>query len=197
MLQELSHESDEKSRARLFDLLMQYAFVERDVVLASGQKSSFYLDCRQVYFRGEAQYIIGELFFKKMAEMELLRKSFDACGGMAMGSIPLSCALTAAAFRRGRELPGFAVRKEAKDHGMEVLIEGNACLHQGASVLIVEDVVTTATSAIKAVEALRAHGVVVDTLFAIVDRNQGGLENLSNIGVKLHSLFSRKDFVRD
>lgn len=178
--------------SKLFHLLERFAIERREVTLASGQKSNIYIDCRQVYFRGEAQFIIGELFFEKMQSLEV-NGTFDACGGMAMGSIPLSCALSAASFRRGRELPGFAVRKSAKDHGMMSVVEGSRAILPKSRVLIVEDVVTTASSSIAAIAEVRKLGATVDSLFAIVDREQGARENLLEIGVTLHAIFTLKD----
>lgn len=187
-------ESTNELSTRLFALLKQFAFERREVKLASGQTSNVYLDCRQVYFRGEAHFLIGELFYQKMLELEKTA-SFGACGGMAMGSIPLAMALSAAAFRRGRELPGSAVRKEVKEHGMSAKIEGNKCLEPGMRVLILEDVVTTASSALAAITELRNAGLNVDTMLALVDREQGGRENLKAAGIELHSLYSLNDFM--
>lgn len=184
----------EHLKPKLFALLEQFAIERREVKLASGQSSSIYIDCRQVYFRGEAQFIIGELFFNQLRSLEI-NDPFNTCGGMAMGSIPLSCALSLAAFRRGRELPGFAVRKTAKDHGMMSLVEGNSVLKANDRVLMVEDVVTTASSSILAIEAVRALGCRVDTVLAIVDREQGARENLARHDVNLHALFTLKEFV--
>lgn len=192
----ISTVGNDELKTRLYLLLERFAIERREVKLASGQVSNIYIDCRQVYFRGEAQFIIGELFFKKMLEVECESNGFDACGGMAMGSIPLSTALSAAAFRRGRELPGFAIRKQSKDHGMMTTIEGAKCLSKNSRALIVEDVVTTGSSALLAIKQLRDAGVHVDTLFAIVDREQGGFANLLEEGVRLHTLFSLKDLVR-
>lgn len=193
-MEHVSADDNNEHKERLFRLLLDYALERRDITLASGQKSNVYLDCRQVYFRGEAHFLIGELFWQKMLALENEHQTFDACGGMAMGSIPLSLALSAAAFRRGRELPGCAVRKEAKSHGMQSVIEGNKCLRAHTQVLIVEDVVTTGGSALKAIEELRSAGMVVNHMLAIVDRKQGGRENLLEAHVKLESLFSLDDF---
>ncbi len=191
----LQESSQGELDARLFKLLEDFALERREVVLASGQKSSIYLDCRQVYFRGEAHFLIGELFYQKMLEIEKRGTSFGASGGMAMGSIPLSMALSAAAFRRGRELPGCTVRKEVKDHGMAAKIEGNKCLAKDMRVLLLEDVVTTASSALAAVLELRKAGLIIDSMFALVDREQGGRESLAAAGIELHALYSLKDFV--
>ncbi len=181
-------------RNRLFALIAQKAVQQGAVTLASGQQSTIYIDCRQVYFGGEAQYLIGELFFQKLLELEQEQVAFIASGGMAMGSIPLSCALSAAAFRRQREFTGVVVRKETKSHGMMADIEGDKALLVGARVLLLEDVVSTAGSALLALECLRSHGMVVSSMLALVDREQGGRENLGAAGVELHALFKLSDF---
>jgi len=190
-------ETDQQElKRRLFDLLLLLAVERQAVALASGQTSSVYIDCRQVYFRGDAQFIIGELFYQAMVQNEVESSQFAACGGMALGSIPLSCALSAAAFRRGREIPGFTVRKEPKLHGMKSMIEGNKCLRVNDRILLLEDVVTTGGSAIRAINELRKEGVEIDTMLSIVDREQGGEGHLLKEGVKLCSLFRLSDFMR-
>jgi orotate phosphoribosyltransferase len=184
-------------KARLYLLLDRFAVERRQTTLASGLTSNVYIDCRQIYFRAEALYLLGELFFKTMLNIETESKGFDACGGMAMGSIPLACALSLAAFRRGRELPGFAVRKQAKDHGMMTAIEGDKCLVKNGRMLMLEDVITTGSSVLLAVKQLREAGMTVDTVFSIVDREQGGRAALTEEGLKVYSLFTLKDLVRD
>ena len=182
-------------KSHLSEMIKRFAIERRDVTLACGQTSNIYIDCRQVYFRGEAQYLLGELFYLEMLKLEAGLLKFSACGGLAMGSIPLTCALTHAAFKKGRELPGFAVRKEGKDHGMNSLIEGNRCLYKNDRALMLEDVVTTGSSAIKAISLLRQTGMLVDSLICVVDREQEGEKNLLDIGVRLYSLFTLKEFL--
>jgi orotate phosphoribosyltransferase len=183
-------------KQRLLSMIKRDAVMKQEVTLASGQKSDQYIDCRQIYFRGEAQFIIGELFFDELVKLESTSLPFTACGGMALGAIPLSCALTSAAFRRGRELPGFCVRKAAKDHGIKAVIEGNKCLQPGTKVLMVEDVVTTGSSSLQAIDQLRAQEILVDTLFSIVDRESSARSNLKNIGVELSSCFTLSEILR-
>lgn len=183
-------------RERLWHVINNDAIKLRDAVLASGLSASIYVDCRQIYMRGEAQFIIGELLFRCMLEFETLSPRFDACGGMATGCIPLSSALTAAAFRRGRELPGFFVRSEAKAHGMNALIEGDSCLTPRCRVVIVEDVVTTGASALKAIQLLRERGVIVDTVLAIVDREHSAHQSFAQADVQLYSLFKLSEFFK-
>jgi orotate phosphoribosyltransferase len=182
-------------KEKLFALIKQFAVEKKEVILASGQTSDVYIDCRQIYFRGEAQFILGELFYKELIKLEASGAHFHACGGMALGAIPLSCALSLAAFRRGREMPGFTIRKESKNHGMMSTIEGNKCLIQNDHVLVLEDVVTSGGSVIQAIARLRENHIFADKVLAIVDREQGAKENLSKLGVTLHALFKLKQFI--
>ncbi len=181
-------------KERLLALLKTFALEHKEVILASGDKSSIYLDCRQVYLRGEAQFLIGELFYDMATELERTGQRFDGCGGMALGSVPLTCALSAAMFKRGREYPGLAVRKDPKDHGLMAKIEGLKGLPPGSRVLIVEDVVTTGGSCLKAVFALREAGFVVDTMLSLVDRGKGQ-QALLAAGVTLKAAFTLDDFL--
>lgn len=182
-------------KGKLFTLIKQLAVEKKEVTLSSGQKTDIYIDCRQVYFRGEAQFILGELFYKELTRLEAFSSPFHACGGMALGSIPLSCALSLAAFRRGRELPGFTIRKETKSHGMMSSIEGKKSLKKNGHVLILEDVVTSGGSVMQAISTLRENDINVNAVLAIVDRDQGAQENLSKIGVSLHTLFKLTEFI--
>lgn len=180
-----------KDKARLLELLKKYSFELRDVTLASGQKSSFYIDCKQVALRGEGHLLIGTLFFDMMQQMKI---PFAACSGMALGAVPLCSATSLIACQNGVELPCVIVRKEAKDHGTSVLIEGTKAVVKNSRVLLLEDVITTGGSVIKAVHALRNQGYVVDTVFALIDRDAGGKENLQKEGLTLHALFHISDF---
>ncbi|HXW60419.1 MAG TPA: orotate phosphoribosyltransferase [Myxococcota bacterium] len=158
--------------------------------MASGLITDFYIDARPVYLRGEGQFLIGELFYEELVRLEQNGERFDACGGMATGAIPLACALSNAAFRRGRELPCLFVRKNAKDHGLEASVEGMKALKRNSHVLMLEDVVTTAGSSIKAYDAFSLEGLVVKHLLALVDREQGGRGALSERGISMHALFT-------
>lgn len=182
-------------RARLLSLLRAFAYEDREVTLASGQKSRFYVDCKQVMLRGEGHYLLGRLFFDVMQRVEHEQGAvFGACGGMSVGADPLSSGLSLTAFLAGRELPAIYVRKEAKGHGTGAYLEGTKAAAEGARVVLVEDVVTTGGSSIKAAERLRDHGYVVEHLLAIVDRKAGGPAALGEKGIHLHALYTRDDF---
>lgn len=182
-------------RQRLLTLLTEHAYEDREVTLASGQKSRFYIDCKQVALRGEGHFLLGRLFLEELQQVEAstgLRH--DACGGMSIGADPLASALSLTAFLGGRELPAIYVRKEAKGHGTGAFLEGARAAPRGARVVLVEDVVTTGGSSLKAAARLREYGYVVSHILAIVDRNAGGAEAFRAEGMELRSLFTRADF---
>lgn len=181
-----------EQRQRLLDLLVAYAYQEREVVLASGQTSNFYIDCRQVALMGEGHFLIGRLFLRTLQELSAKRgRSFGACGGMSVGADPLCSALSLTAHLAGIELPAIYVRKEPKGHGTGAYLEGTAAIPSGTAVVLLEDVITTAGSALKAAARLREHGYEVTDVLALVDREAGGREALQAAGLNLHALYSR------
>lgn len=188
------HLHSEHMRSELLLLVKEFAYARREVTLNSGAKSNFYIDCKKVSMRPDGAAALGALFFDGMRQIESdTSTQFDACGGMVIGSIPLSMALTLHAFSHHRMLPSLCVRKEAKDHGTKELVEG-AGVAKGAKLLLTEDVVTTGKATIQAAQALREAGFEVSNVIAIVDRQAGGEQNLAEAGLKLHTLFNLGDF---
>jgi orotate phosphoribosyltransferase len=177
----------ERDRARLIELLKTQAVREGDITLASGQKASVYVDCKQVALSGEGHFLIGRVFFHLTKEADG-DKPYVACGGMSIGADPLSSSLSLTAYLGGRELPALYVRKEPKGHGTGAYLEGAAGVPTPARVVLVEDVVTTGGSSIKAIHRLREAGYEVDRCLALVDREAGGRENLEKEGVTLDAL---------
>lgn len=184
---------EEAIKADLLSLLNELAIRRGHITLASGLVTDFYIDVRPVALRGIGQYLLGELFYERMVALEQKGERFDACGGMATGAIPLACALSNAAFKRGRELPCLFVRNAQKDHGMGASVEGTQGLAAKSRVLMVEDVVTTAGSSLKAYEALCDQGFIIQHLLAVVDREQGGELALMERGVLMQALFTLEE----
>lgn len=158
-----------------------------EFTLASGAKSSYYIDIKKASTKPEVLKIIAGSMCSKMRELGL---EPDRVAGVVLGSIPLATALS---LETG--LPLLMVRKERKDHGTGKLIEGD--YEKGDHVLMVEDVVTTAGSLKNAVEAVRREGLNVDMAFSVIDREGGGKENLAEIGVELFSLVRGSDLLAD
>ena len=179
-------------RARLLELLRTRAFAEREVTLSSGARSSFYIDCKQVSLDAEGACLIGELFH---AVIEEVAPRAVAVGGLTLGADPLATATSIAAWRAGRPLSAFLVRKEPKGHGTNQWVESPQ-LPAGAEVVVVEDVVTTGAATLKAIERARTAGLIVVHALAIVDRLEGGCEAVTK-EAPLTALFTRRDFLPD
>lgn len=180
------------TRARLLQLLATRAFAEREVTLSSGLKSNFYIDCKQVSLDAEGAYLIGQLFH---AAIEELAPDAVAVGGLTLGADPLATATSIASFAANRPRNAFIVRKEPKGHGTNQWVE-SAGLAPGSKVVILEDVVTTGASTLRAIERARDSGLVVLHALGLVDRLEGGREAVET-QAKLTTLFTRRDFLPD
>ena len=154
-----------------------------DFVLASGQRSSFYIDCRLTTMSAEGQGLIGRLGWRAMKERGWRPRSV---GGLTMGADPVAYAIAAASLGTDLVVDAFSVRKEAKTHGTGRAIEG--CFTPGDEVVIVEDVITTGGSALKAIQAVEAEGGTVVAVLALVDREEGGRETIEQAGYRVHAL---------
>ena len=161
-------------RDRLKALLREYSLSYGDFTLTSGKKSHYYFDSKKTTLLPEGAYLVA-------AEMmQLLRDrgiSADAIGGMTLGADPIICPIAALSHLEGRPMRAFIVRKEAKAHGTGRQIEG--LLEPGSRVVVVDDVVTTAGSTLRAIEAVEDAGYEVVAVLCIVDREEGGTEKLS------------------
>jgi orotate phosphoribosyltransferase len=176
--------------ARLLALLKQLAYEKRQVILASGRPSDFYIDCKQAVLTAEGHYLAGWLI------AELLQREAPevrAVGGLTMGADPLASATATVSFLEGRPLDAFYVRKEPKGHGTQKWIEGDKTVVAGTKVAVLEDVVTTGESTLKAIARARMHGLEVRRVVALVDREEGGREAVER-EAPLSALFRRSDF---
>lgn len=183
--------SFQHQRARLLELLRELSYAEREVVLSSGKKSNFYIDCKQVSLHAEGSFLIGQLFYATIAELE---PEARAIGGMSIGADPLATATATVSFIAGRPLHAFYVRKEPKGHGTGAYLEGRSNLPGGCPVVILADVVTTGASTLRAIERARDGELDVRRVVALVDRDEGGRAEIEKV-CPLTSLFSRGDFV--
>jgi orotate phosphoribosyltransferase len=173
-------------RQQLIDIVHRQALQFGDFQLASGARSSYYLDCRRVTLHSEGAAVIAA------GILEFLGEDLpDAVGGMAIGADPITGAVIAAAGMQGKLLLGFIVRKEAKQHGTGKQLEGP--VEPGQSAVIVEDVVTTGGSSLRAIEHARAFGLQVRGVVGLVDRLQGGAEAFAQAGCSYHSLLTIRD----
>ncbi len=180
-------------RERLVELLRERSFERKRVVLASGRESDFFIDCKQAVLTAEGHALVGELMFDALDGLPLC----EAVAGVELGGCPLASAVSLVSYVRGRPLAALYVRKEVKDHGSRKLVEGDRALRPGLPVVILEDVITTGGSTLKAVEKLRAAGAAVVGVVALVDRLEGGAEAIRATGLPLLSICSRRDFLPD
>ncbi|MCL2011604.1 MAG: orotate phosphoribosyltransferase [Cystobacterineae bacterium] len=181
----------EEERRRLLALLAAQSVEHRPVVLASGRNSNFYVDCKRTVLTAEGHWLVGRLLFaltKQVAPQAI------GVGGMTMGADPLASAISLISHLAQQPLHAFYVRKEPKGHGTNRWIEGLFGLPPSARLAMVEDVVTTGNSTLKAIERVVEAGHVVEAVVAVVDRQEGGKEALKAQGYPLASLFLKSDF---
>ncbi|MFV0423868.1 orotate phosphoribosyltransferase [Oleidesulfovibrio sp.] len=177
-------------KIRLAKILAEKSYKEGEFTLASGKKSEYYFDCRQTALHAEGSWLIGNLFFDMIKDMEAA-----GVGGMTLGADPLVSSVTVISHEKGRPLPGLLVRKQAKGHGTGQYVEGLANFKEGATVIMLEDVVTTGGSVLTAIERIEAAGLKVAAVCCVLDREEGGREKLESAGYALHSIFTRKELV--
>lgn len=182
---------DQQRRTRFIELCRERSFERKRVVLASGRESDFFIDCKQTILTAEGHALSGELLFEALSELP----ACDAVAGVELGGCPLASAVSLVSFQRGRPLPALYVRKERKDHGSAKLVEGDKSLFPGIRVALLEDVITTGGSSLRAVEALKAVGAHVVGIAALVDRLEGGGETIRQAGLPLVVLATRADFM--
>ena len=179
-------------KERLYQLIKERSLKVADkpiFKLSSGKLSPYYLDLKRVTLDPEGGYLIGNLMFEMVKPFGV-----SAVGGLTLGADPIAYSTALLSYQKGEPIKPFVVRKEPKGHGTQRQIEGN--VEPGERVIVVEDVVTTASSSLKAVKACREAGLEVVAVCAIVDRNEGGRENLAKEGLKLYSLFTIEDFLK-
>jgi orotate phosphoribosyltransferase len=179
-------------RARLFELMRTLSFERRAVTLSSGKQSDFYVDSKQTVLTAEGHFLVGQLF---LALLEQHAPQAEAVGGLTMGADPLASALSTVSFIAGRPRAAFYVRKEPKGHGTAQWIEGTKALRKGMPVAIVEDVITTGASTLKAIERARLHELVPVHVLALVDREEEGGREAVVKEAPVSALFTRRDFL--
>lgn len=173
-------------RDRLLDLLCEFAYREGDFVLSSGQKSSYYINCKPVTLHAEGALATGRLL------LSMLSPDVQAVGGLTLGADPIVTAVSVVSALERRSIPALIVRKETKGHGTMAYIEG-PLLPEGTNVAVLEDVVTTGKSAMQAVERLRGAGYKVDRVLSLIDREQGGGELYREAGLDFQAIFTIQD----
>src|SRR5919201_3407179 len=175
---------------QLVDLLATRSSRRGQFTLASGRQSTLYIDARLTTMSPEGLATIGPL---GLAALRDTGWDVQAVGGLTLGADPVAYAISYASALAGTPLRAFTVRKEAKTHGAGKLIEGP--FQSGDRVAVVEDVITTGGSALRAVAAVRAAGGEVAGVLALVDREEGGREALEAAGLAVRALASAREIV--
>lgn len=169
-------------------LLLERSVQRGDFLLASGRRSSYYIDCRRSTMSAEGMVLIGQMGWNAIRDAGWRPQ---AVGGLTMGADPVACAIAAASLRSDRPVNAFSVRKEPKDHGTGRLIEGNFA--SGDQVVVVEDVITSGESASRALAAVEQAGGKALGVLAVVDREEGGTAALERRGYRVVVLTTASD----
>ncbi len=180
-------------REELKQILLDLSVKTGDFTLTSGKKSDLYVDCRTTTIHSRGAILIGEIGYALACEKaQELGLSPDSVGGMTLGADPITLAIAMESVRSGGDLPlrPFVVRKEPKGYGTGQQIEGN--FRDGDQVVVIEDTATTGGSALKAIKAIEAAGGKVAFCIVLVDRQEGGVENIEAQGYPTASIFTRE-----
>lgn len=173
-------------RTYLLELFVKLAYQEGDFTLSSGQKSRYYINGKQVTLKAQGALAIGRLL------LSMLPPNTQGVAGLTLGADPIVSAVSVVSAYENCPIPALIIRKEAKGHGTQAYIEGPT-LPSKSTVVVFEDVVTTGKSAMLAVERLRAVGYTVNTIIALIDREQGGAEFYQSQGLNFQALFSIRE----
>lgn len=177
---------------RLLELLTQHSFARKKVVLTSGRESDFFIDVKQTALLAEGHALLADALLAGLAR---LPQPIDCVAGVELGGCPLASAVALRSFDRGAPLDAIYVRKEAKAHGSRRTLEGSSHLATGSRVAVLEDVITTGGSTLRAVAQLREGGFEVAGVVAVVDRREGGADAIRAAGVALVALYGQEHFV--
>ncbi len=176
------------NREKLLQLLKENSLLFGDFTLTSGKKSSYYFDSKLTTLLPEGSYLVAKEILRIIEEERI---EADAIGGMTLGADPIVSAVAAISYVEGKPLPAFIVRKDAKGHGSRRRIEGS--VKEQARVIIVDDVVTTASSTVSSIDAAKEAGFEVVAVICLVDREEGGTELLKPYG--FYPIFRRSEIL--
>lgn len=175
-------------RDELMHHIATHALKKGEFTLASGKKSNYYINGKLSTLDARGAYLVARTFLAMIAD-----DVPDAIGGLTLGADPIVGSMLSLAGLEDLELKGFIVRKATKEHGTKSLVEGP--LAAGDRVVIIEDVVTTGGSSLKAIRAVEEADCRVTRVLAMVDREEGGKENLSAEGYRLESIFTARELL--
>ena len=183
-------------KANLIEIIKERSFqysTEPKFKLTSGAFSHFYFNMKKTTQSPDGMYLVGRLVFEKIRELGLHP---NAIGGLTMGADPIAYAVAMYSYTMKEPIQAFVIRKEPKEHGLKLPIEGN--ITSGDRVIIVDDVVTTGGSTIKAMTIAKESGLLIDAVIVLVDRcEQNGRQNIEALGYPVHDILTVHDFFAD
>lgn len=187
-------EMDNKDKDKIIKLIMERSFEKSDTpsfLLSSGKRSRYYFNLRNITMTPEGLVLIGTLVYNKIQQLSLKPTGI---GGLTMGADPIATATAFTSFLRGNPIEAFIIRKEPKEHGLKLQIEGN--VKKNDKVIIVDDVVTTGGSIIKAMKISREYGLEILGVIVLLDRcEENGKEKIEAEGTTVHSILTVQDFL--
>lgn len=180
-----------EAKKRLLKLLYKNSFLYDPIkgfTLTSGKKSGVYFDCKKTTLTSKGMVLVGQLFWQRIKGLDI-----KAIGGLSLGADPIVCATVMQAAKEGEAIDAFLVRNEPKGHGTKGWLEGN--IKEGIKVVIVEDVVTTGGSVLKAISKAEEAGLKVIKVIMLIDREEGGREAIETKGYECDTIFRHLDFM--
>ncbi len=178
-------------KKRVLALLSEKSFKYSDTpifTLASGKTSCFYVNCKPVILSPEGMFLVGNLIFDAIKDSHC-----TAIGGLTFGADPIAVATAFASHLKGHPIKAFSIRKEQKDHGVIKWIEGD--VEPGEKVVIIDDVATSGGSTLKAVERAKDEGLEVIKVITLIDRQEGGIENIRRVIKDTSAIITRDDLM--
>ncbi len=176
----------------LISLLCEKSFKytpEPSFKLVSGRMSRFYVNCKPTILNPRGMFLVGHLMFETICDLNP-----EGVGGLTFGADPIAMATAFASELKGQPINAFSIRKNKKDHGIAQWVEGD--LAPNARVVVIDDVATTGGSTIKAIERAREQGLVVERAVVLVDRQEGGLENIARLVPDARALITRDELMK-
>jgi orotate phosphoribosyltransferase len=181
-----------KMKERLGEIILDRSFKYSEdppFTLASGKKSNFYFNCKPTTLDPEGMNLIGAIIFDIIKDTDI-----SAAGGLTLGADPIANALAVISYQKGKPIKSFIVRKDVKDHGTKSAIEGN--VSAGEKIVIIDDVITTGGSTITAIEQARKAGLSVEMVITLIDREEGGRENILQHVDNIKSILTRTEIMK-
>jgi len=181
-----------KMKERLGEIILDRSFKYSEdppFTLASGKKSNYYFNCKPTTLDPEGMNLIGAIIFDMLKDTDI-----TAAGGLTLGADPIANALSVISYQKGKPIKSFIVRKDIKAHGTKSAIEGS--VGTGEKVAIIDDVITTGGSTITAIEQARMAGLIVEMVITLIDREEGGRENILQYVDNIKSIFTRTEIMK-